>query len=354
MKKRNLLVTLLALVLILTACGNKNTGDAVATVDGVEVPQKTFDLYYKIKRDQAVSLAGEEYLNQPIDKLGRSAGEILRTMILDSVINQQVILNAASDVDLGDIDSLVEEELKNYKEAVGEDNYKKSLEEINFTEDEYKQLLRNNIIEEKYKEKMLEDIEVTDAEKEAYFNENKESFTQRSARHILVETKEEADKVKERLNNGEDFVDLAKELSKDTGSAANGGDLGYFSKGTMVQEFENFVFNNEVGAVSDPIESQFGYHIIEITGSQDTMADVDEEITNAIKNDKLAEEIDKMVNKAKINRIYDPKNEPPFIEEEMKAKEEANPTDKTEEKPAEGAETKPANEEKPAEEKAKP
>jgi parvulin-like peptidyl-prolyl isomerase len=89
------------------------------------------------------------------------------------------------------------------------------------------------------------------------------------ARHILVQTAEEADAIYERLQNGEDFAELAKELSLDTGSGAVGGDLGWFGKGAMVAPFEEAAFSLEVGEISQPVQSDFGYHIIQVLGHQE-------------------------------------------------------------------------------------
>ena len=84
------------------------------------------------------------------------------------------------------------------------------------------------------------------------------------ASHILVATQEAAQDVINRLNNGEDFADLAREVSTDTGSGANGGDLGWFPRGVMVDPFEEAAFGLEPGAVSEPVQTQFGWHIIRV------------------------------------------------------------------------------------------
>lgn len=93
------------------------------------------------------------------------------------------------------------------------------------------------------------------------------------ASHILLETEEEAKNVLERVRKGEDFATLAKELSTDKVSGENGGELGYFGRGTMIKEFSDAAFSMNVGDVSEPVQSQFGYHIIKLTG-RETYADV--------------------------------------------------------------------------------
>jgi peptidyl-prolyl cis-trans isomerase C len=93
---------------------------------------------------------------------------------------------------------------------------------------------------------------------------NVEPQTEWRARHILVASEEEANAVTERLNAGEDFATVAQEVSTDTGSGAQGGELGWFGPGMMVPEFEQAVTGLEVGQVSAPVESQFGWHIVEL------------------------------------------------------------------------------------------
>ena len=80
--------------------------------------------------------------------------------------------------------------------------------------------------------------------------------------HILVEKQGEALAVLERLKKGESFANLAKEVSIDKGSGKRGGDLGYFGRGAMVKPFEEVAFKLEKGRTSEPVKSEFGYHII--------------------------------------------------------------------------------------------
>jgi foldase protein PrsA len=84
--------------------------------------------------------------------------------------------------------------------------------------------------------------------------------------HILVEKQSESLAIVERLKNGEKFGKLAKELSIDSGSGKKDGNLGYFTKGMMVKPFEEVAFKLQIGEVSDPIKTEFGYHIIKRLG----------------------------------------------------------------------------------------
>jgi peptidyl-prolyl cis-trans isomerase C len=85
-----------------------------------------------------------------------------------------------------------------------------------------------------------------------------------TARHILVATQEECEDIKKQIENGADFAELAKDRSQ-CPSGQEGGDLGEFSSGQMVKEFDQIVFTEEIGKVHGPVQTQFGYHLIEIT-----------------------------------------------------------------------------------------
>jgi peptidyl-prolyl cis-trans isomerase C len=100
------------------------------------------------------------------------------------------------------------------------------------------------------------------------------------ARHILVATEEEAKKVKERLKNGEDFATVAKEVSKDSGT--EGGDLGFFTRGQMLKPFEDAAFALEVGQISDPVQTQFGWHIIKVEEKRDQPLPTFDQVKDAI------------------------------------------------------------------------
>jgi peptidyl-prolyl cis-trans isomerase C len=85
-----------------------------------------------------------------------------------------------------------------------------------------------------------------------------------TARHILVNTEQECNDIKNQIENGSDFAELAKQRSQ-CPSGQRGGDLGEFSPGQMVQEFDQVVFSADIGIVHGPVQTQFGFHLIEIT-----------------------------------------------------------------------------------------
>jgi len=130
------------------------------------------------------------------------------------------------------------------------------------------------------KKELEEKIKVDAKEVRDYYE--KQMGVEVRARHILVNTKAEADDILKRLQKGERFAELAKELSKDTGSAINGGDLGFFGRGKMVPEFEKTAFSLKVGEISNPVKTPFGYHIIQITDKKDADLRDFEEVKDAI------------------------------------------------------------------------
>lgn len=126
--------------------------------------------------------------------------------------------------------------------------------------------LKRRALREIYFEKVLK-ASVTEADARKLYDEQVKKLKPEeevSARHILVQTEKEAQDIKKRIDAGEDFAKLATELSKDPGSADDGGNLGYFGHGQMVPEFEQVVFKLKKGEVSAPVKTQFGWHLIKI------------------------------------------------------------------------------------------
>ena len=133
------------------------------------------------------------------------------------------------------------------------------------------------------------------------------------ARHILVETEDEAKAIEAELKKGADFAELAKKKSKDPG-AADGGDLGFFTKDQMVPEFSTVAFALEPGKISDPVKSQFGWHIIKVEEKRSRKApDFDQvkaQIETYVTRKAQAEYVAKLRESAKVERMDQASNTP--------------------------------------------
>jgi peptidyl-prolyl cis-trans isomerase C len=129
------------------------------------------------------------------------------------------------------------------------------------------------------------------------------------ARHILVATEDEAKAIEDQLKKGADFAALAKEKSKDPG-AADGGDLGYFTKDQMVPEFADAAFKLDKGQISDPVHTQFGWHIIQVedkrTKPTPTFDQVKAQLSNYVEHRAQAELVDNLRKNATIERLDKP------------------------------------------------
>lgn len=117
------------------------------------------------------------------------------------------------------------------------------------------------------------------------------------ARHILVDSEETVKKIAQELEEGGDFEALAKEYSADPGSREQGGDLGYFSEGQMVPEFEKAAFALKKGEVSEPVESSFGWHVIKLVDRRDLKAPTFTELRETIRKKLMEERLNEYVNK---------------------------------------------------------
>ncbi len=145
---------------------------------------------------------------------------------------------------------------------------------------------------------LAEAIKVSDEQAEAYYADNEESFRtaeERRARHILFELEDKAlaEEVLASLNAGADFSELAEQHSIDAASAESGGDLGFFKRGIMVPSFDLEVFGMEIGDLSELVETQFGYHIIQLddikAGEQRSFAEVIDEVKDEFKKNQALE-----------------------------------------------------------------
>jgi parvulin-like peptidyl-prolyl isomerase len=180
------------------------------------------------------------------------------------------------------------------------EDYKKAV--ANFKEEQKKQFkeYEDGIMMEMYiKEIQKNSITASDSEIEKYYEENKNDFEKPvavTARHILVPSKEEAQKALDRIKSGESFEKVAKEVSTDKISAERGGLIGPFKKGELVKEFEDAAFKLKKGEVSDIVETPFGMHII---------MKVSEQNLPPVSKDEAKAEIKKILEKNKFEKWFE-------------------------------------------------
>ena len=133
--------------------------------------------------------------------------------------------------------------------------------------------------------KVLSEVTITENDAEKYYNDNKDMFKEQptvSAKHILVDSEEKAKEIKEEIDTNKiSFEEAAKKYSS-CPSKDQGGNLGVFGKGMMVPEFEEAAFNSELNVVSEPVKTQFGYHLIVVDAKNDSKVKEYDEVKDAI------------------------------------------------------------------------
>ncbi|MFV2048944.1 peptidylprolyl isomerase [Metabacillus litoralis] len=212
------------------------------------------------------------------------------TLITKSIIEQETAKENITITD-EEVDAELDELISTYG---GEETFKQTLASSGLTMEDVEEDVKVNL----QIEKLLESkIEITEEEMRTYFDENKDTFAQTKqvkASHILVEDEETAKEVKEKIDAGEDFTEIAKEYSTDPSTAEAGGDLGFFGEGSMVAEFEEAAFSMKVDQISEPVKTEYGYHIIKVTEIQEAAeANFDsskEEIKDILFDEKLSTE----------------------------------------------------------------
>ncbi|HKM01325.1 MAG TPA: peptidylprolyl isomerase [Sedimentibacter sp.] len=288
-KKSLLLITALCIVLAVTSCSDKeqNTDiddkNVLATVNGKALSKEEYDKSLAYYKDYVEYQYGENTWETEATK-GLTYKEYYENYVMDTMTYRLLLLDAAEKEGLTASEEEKQHELENFKVYFQNDeDYKKYLEQSNMTEEDLLAELSNDILINQYVLSKIENLNPSDDELKTIFDDLRMNV-QIKASHILVDTEEESLKVIERINKGEDFAELAKELSTDLGSGANGGDLDYFNYGKMVQPFSEAAFALEIGEVSEPVQSDFGYHIIKLTDRI-----VDNDMTVETEKDQLTE-----------------------------------------------------------------
>jgi peptidyl-prolyl cis-trans isomerase C len=180
-----------------------------------------------------------------------------------------------------------------------DENYKKAVARFKEkSERDFKEYQDSLLIEMGLAKLRSKDLAVTDPEIRAYYDQNLNDFThpvEIQASHILLNNQEDADKALARIKKGESFESVARTASMDPPTAARGGKLAPFTKGSLMPEFENAVVPLKDGQVSEPIKSPFGYHIIKKLGQRSLPAQSFEQAKEDIKVRLQREKFDKWV-----------------------------------------------------------
>ena len=231
---------------------------------------------------------------------------------LDNIITGRLILQEGKKCGVSVSEEDVDTELQMIidQHFMGnEDQFKSYLEGQGIPMDFIRNEARISLMAEKI---VTADLEITEKETREYFTENQKLFDiseEVRARHILVETEEEALEMISRLEKGEDFAELAKENSIDPGSKEQGGDLGFFPRGEMVKEFEEVAFNLEDGERSAPVKTYHGYHVIETLehkeGREVTYEEVADKVQEALKDEKIPQLIQELIARLKQEALID-------------------------------------------------
>ena len=295
---------LLLAALVLAGCGGDEEvpADAVAVVDGEEIARSDYEAL--------IAQAKRSYQNQKREfpAAGSQEFQTLRNQAVQFLVQREQFEQEAAELDVEVTEKQVNDRLAQIqKQYFGGDKakYEKQLKEQGLTERQVRNDIRAQLISEKIFAKVTGEVKVTDAQVEGYYEKNKSQYSQpqsREVRHILVKTKARADDLYAQLRAGADFAALAKRFSQDTGSKANGGKL-TISKGQTVAPFDKAAFALKLNEVSEPVKTEFGFHIIEplsatkaakVTPLQEVKASISQQLQQTKKNEAMTKWVDEL------------------------------------------------------------
>jgi len=313
---RNTLLLILAAVAF-AGCGGGGgiPGNAVATVDGTEITKETYDRWLTIaaksggQPDGSIPeppeftdciAAKRETLPKPAEGQPTTTDEQLKTQcdaeykalrdqVLQLLISFEWIEGEAEEQGVEVSDEEVQKQFDEQKKASfpEEDKYKEFLEMSGQTEEDILMRVRLDVLSNKIREKVTEgDSEVSDAELTEYYEANKERFAQPERRDLLVvltKAEEKANVAKGRINAGEEWAKVAKELSTDPSSKAQGGKLPAVAQGQQEAAFDEAIFSAKTGQTVGPVKTQFGFYVFRVTKITKATQQTQEEASATIK-----------------------------------------------------------------------
>jgi parvulin-like peptidyl-prolyl isomerase len=265
--KRSLMLAAAALaVLTVVAAGCGDTDevpqDAVAVVDGTPISKSTLDeLLARTKKTYATQ-------KRQFPKAGTQEYQSLQTQAVAFLVQRQEYAREADKLGVKITDAQIQKKVDDVKKQYFGGDQKKfeaGLKAQSYTIEALREDARAQLVSEGIYKDITGDVKVSDAEAQQYYDDNIGRYKvaeSREVRHILVKTKDEADALHEQLVNGASFATLAKEKSLDPGSKDQGGKL-TVSKGQTVEAFDKAAFSLDTNEISDPVKTQYGYHIIQ-------------------------------------------------------------------------------------------
>jgi len=279
------------------------------------------------------------YDDKALSSLDQSAIVSFKKNILNQLIDYELLYQQAQKEKVKISNDEINLEIDKIKDNFSSpEEFDGALKANNITLSQLKEDIKRQLMINKVLEEIRSQVSISDEELSEYYNENKESLfepEQVHARHILVETEEEANNLLLQLKEGlTDFSELAKEKSIGP-SAPSGGDLGFFARGQMVKEFEDAAFSLKPGEISDVVQTQFGYHIIKCEEKKDeyspTFEEAKERISNTLRSQRENEAILALISKLREEAVivynYDFDAE---IESLKSSAEEGQPAESTE------------------------
>ena len=235
------------------------------------------------------------------------------TQLLNDLIDRQLLLDAASKEEITSED--VEAEIKKFKSQFPDEAiFDTQMKQAGMSNEKLQNDVREELKIRRWMESQVKTSDVTDADAKSFYESNLKEFEQPEtvkASHILFmvdadaapevvkEKQEAAQKAAARAKGGEDFTTLAKELSEEPGAKESGGDLGFFPKDRMVPEFANAAFAANLNDISEPVKTQFGWHVIKVTDKKAAgtvpFDEVNNQITSYLKSTRQREAVQKVM-----------------------------------------------------------
>lgn len=299
------------LISLTAAAEEKKPADAkVAEINGVIITQAQFDKELGIHLDR-VARQGQQVSDDQLAAIKKD--------ILEGLVERELLYQESQKAGIKITGQTIDEQLAVIKKRFpSEAEYNNALNKMNLTEDEVKQQISRGLaIRDLIEQQITSKIVITEAETKAYYDGNPQMFKQPEqikASHILVkvdagaaeaqkaEARKKIEAVQQKIKDGGDFAELAKEYSEGP-SNARGGDLGYFRRGQMVKPFEDAAFAMKANEVSGIVETRFGYHIIKVYDlkPEQTLAydDVKDKLSQRMKQEKVEQEANQYINQLK-------------------------------------------------------